>query len=135
MDLDKTLQACDLGLFTDSLANPRLGFGGLMMCKGQWFWGQWEPGYIAANRNEPSIEYLELFTVTVALYIWSDCFINRRLVIQCDNMAVVAMLNKTSSSCKRCMHLIHLIILRGLSFNFRCFAVHVRTEQMILRIV
>ena len=42
------------------------------------------------------------------------------------------MLNKTTSSCKRCMHLIRLIVLKGLEYNFRVYAVHVKTSDNYL---
>ena len=96
MDLDKVVKAEDLRFFTDSSACETLGFGGV--CQQEWFWGKWEPWYI--NTNEPSIAYLELYAVCIGLYIWSHKFANLRILLHCDNLSVVAMINKTTSGCK-----------------------------------
>ena len=124
LDLHKLMEAADLGFHIDSSACEVLGIGGV--CGKQWFWGKWEKGYI--KNLKPSIAYLELYAVTVGIYIWSNKFRNKRLILRCDNMLVVQMVNDTSSGCKRCMHLIRLIVLRSLEFNFRIFSVHVRSR-------
>ena len=125
LDQDKCLRAEDIGFFTDSSANATLGFGGI--CQQQWFYGQWEPGYI--NKYKHSIEYLELYAVCIGAFIWSKRLENQRILIHCDNMAVVSMVNKTTSSSKRCMHLIRLLVLRSMQFNFRLFASYVSTKS------
>ena len=96
MDLHSVTNAQELGFSMDSSANKDLGFGGI--CGTNWFWGKWEPGYI--DNYKPSIAHLELYAICVGLYVWSHKFRNLRLVLHCDNMAVVAMINKTTSGCK-----------------------------------
>ena len=108
MDLKGVTDTAEVGFFTDSSTNKDLGFGGVFGSEG-WFVRQWERGYI--DKCHPSIEYLELFAVCVGIFIWSENLANKRFLVHCDNMAVVGMLNKSSSSCKRCMHLIRLLIL------------------------
>ena len=49
--------------------------------------------------------------------------------MHCDNIAVVHMINNTTSSCPHCMHLIRLLVLRSLQFNFRLFATYVSTKS------
>ena len=96
-----------------------------------WFYSQWEPNYIKSC--EPSIEYLELYAVLVGLYLWGPAhFKNKKIIIYCDNMAVVGMVNKTSSSCKHCMHPLILLVVNGLKHNFRVYAVYVNTKQNML---
>ena len=85
IDLNDTLVADELDLYTDSSANVNLGFAGVFM--NRWFFGQWEPGYI--KRINPSIQYLELYAVCMAIFVWSDYFSNTRLILHCDNKAVV----------------------------------------------
>ena len=63
------------------------------------------------------------------VWIWSKYFQNKRLIIHCDNMAVVGMLNKTSSSCQHCMVLLCLLVLRSMVFNFKIYAVYVNTKR------
>ena len=125
-DLDQVISAQDLHFFMDSSANADLGFGGIFGEK-EWFFGQWEPGYI--HKFKPSIAYLELYAVCTGLYIWSPHLANKRILIHCDNQAVVSMVNNTTSGCKRCMHLIRLLVLRGLKYNFRVFAVYIQTDK------
>ena len=118
-------EATEVGFYTDSSANEKLGFGGICG-PADWFFGQWEPNYIA--RLKPSIEYLELYAVAVGLFIFADCFRNCKLLIHCDNNSVVQMINATSSSCEHCMHLLRMIVLKGLYYNFRVVAKHVGTR-------
>ena len=63
-----------------------------------------------------------MFAVTAAV---SKKFKNRRIILFCDNKSVVDMINITSTSCKNCMVLIRLIVLKGLLENVRIFAKHV----------
>ena len=56
LDLSLTQVARDIGFFTDSSANPELGFEGIY--QNEWFFGKWEPGYMNKDENKPSIEYL-----------------------------------------------------------------------------
>ena len=123
-DLDMVVVAEELGFQTDSSASEVLGFGGV--CGKQYFWGQWEENYI--KKLKPSIAYLELYAVCTGIYIWSNKFSNRRLLLHCDNISVVQMVNQTSSSCKCCMHLIRKLVLRGLEYNFRVFTVYIPTK-------
>ena len=83
----------------------------------------WEPGYI--ELLEPSIDYLELFAVAVAVSLWAHKLQNRRVIIFCDNTAVVGMINKNASPCKNCMVLIRKAVLISLRFNVRIFATYV----------
>ena len=92
------------------------------------FYGKWEPGYVNKDTNKPSIEYLELYAVCVGLFVWVEHFRNMRLLIHCDNQAVVAMINNTSSSCKHCMILIRMLVLKTLKYNFRVFVRWVPTK-------
>ena len=80
-------------------------------------------------KHKPSIEYLELFTVTAAVLSWIHQFKNKRIILFCDNKSVVDMINMTSTSCKNCMVLIRLIVFKGLIENVRVFAKHVEGKK------
>ena len=67
VDLNETLTATSLDLFTDAAKGEHLGMGGVFSSR--WFFAQWEPGFIA--RHDPSIEYLELLGVCMAVFIWT----------------------------------------------------------------
>ena len=62
---------------------------------------------------------------------WFKCKLkhlkNCRIIIFCDNKAVVDMVNNLTSFCGNCMYLIQLLVLSGLNDNCRIFVRHVKT--------
>ena len=50
----------------------------------------------------------------------------------CDNQAVVNMVNNITSSCKHCMKLLRLLVLKGLIHNRRVFVRYVNTKANCL---
>ena len=125
VDLDCTTSALKLNFYSDASANENLGYGTVF--NSQWLFNQWEPGYI--KNFAPSIEYLELFALTAAILTWGSKLKNDRITVFCDNLAVVNMINSTSSSCKNCMYLMRLLVLSGLVDNRRVFACHVKGKD------
>ena len=122
--INLSLQVCasELNFYSDATKNLELGFGAIF--NNSWTFGQWEPGYI--DQFDPSIEYLELFAVCIGIFTWGHHITNTRVVIFCDNMSVVHIINNSSSTCKNCMHLIHLLVGNCLEYNRWIFARHVR---------
>ena len=102
-------------------ANPELGCGGIS--GKNWFIMQWDEDFIRKFR--PSINYLELYAVTIAIFNWLEKFRNKRITIFCDNMSVVNMLNNCSSKCRNCMVLLRIIVLEALTKNVKVSAKHV----------
>ena len=121
VDLSLELQAQEIDLYTDSSANENLGFGGIFM--NRWFFGKWESNFIRKAR--PSIQYLELYAVCMAVFIWIEYFQNFRLILHCDNSSVVGMLNASTSGCPHCIILIRKLMVKCLQYNTRIFAQHV----------
>ena len=117
IDRKTTLDAEVLDFYTDAAKGPLLGIGAVF--NKNWLFGQWEPSYIE-NCN-PSIEYLELLGICVAFFVWVHYLRNRRIVLFCDNQAVVTMVNNTTAKCKNCMVLIRKLTLKGLENNTRVF--------------
>ena len=111
-----------LPCFTDSAKGHDLGFGGVF--RPHWLFGHWKQDFI--KREDPSIEFLELYGLVVAVFVWSKELINRRIVVFCDNQAIVNMINNNSSSCQFCMKLIRMLVLLSLKRNMRIFAKWVR---------
>ena len=89
-------------------------------------YSQWDPEFI--KKCDPSIEYLELWAVLAGVLTWSTRFKNRRIILFCNNMSAVEMINNTTSSCKNCMVLIWILVLESLKRNVRIFARHVRSK-------
>ena len=74
-------EATEIDLFSDTSHNFNLGCGGYY--KNQWFFIGWDE---FTNKSvNPSIEYLELFAVTVAVKLWIHHLKNSRIVLFCDN--------------------------------------------------
>ena len=94
--------------FTDASKNVELGCGGWN--DNEWFVQRWDASFI--QEKEPSIAYLE-----------------QRIVIRCDNQAVVQMTNNMTSSCRNCMVLIRLIVLECLIQNVKISVSYVESCQ------
>ena len=129
IDLDTQVTAKQLKLYSDASKNTCLGMG--VVFNTQWQFAQWEPGFI--EKYQPSIEYLELLVVVSAILTWGDQLANLRLILFCDNMAVVNMIyNGMVSSCENCMFLLRLLTLNNLVHNRRTFARYVKSEENYL---
>ena len=98
IDIDALTYSCELRFTTDSAAGENLGFG--CVFNERWAVGRWPENFI--RLNEPSIEFLELYALVVAVYIWSEELQNQRSVIFCDNDSIVKMVQKSASSCSNC---------------------------------
>ena len=107
MDFSDILTADELNFYTDSSKNPDLGCGGYF--NKDYFYIKWSKNFIV--ENDPSITYLELYAVAVALLSWGERLANTRSIIFCDNIGACAILNFMSSSCKNCMILIRLLVM------------------------
>ena len=123
----ESITAEQLSFFSDASAAEHLDLGAVF--GNHWLFGQWPVGFIKGSK--PSIEYLELFALTAALMTWGHMPMiqNKRVILFCDNMSVVNMINNSSSSCKNCMYLLRLITLNNLVNNRRVFAKHICTER------
>ena len=115
LDYSKTVVADQIDFYTD--ASGVIGFGGV--CGTQWMDGYWPLDFL---KQEPSIEFQELYALVAGILLWIQQYANRRVIIFCDNQSVVAMVNSTTSSCKRCMVLIRVLVLHCLKHNVRVFA-------------
>ena len=83
-------------MYSDASRHFEKGFGAY--CGSHWTYGQWNLQFM--QEKEPSIQYLELFGVLVAVENWLHLFKNKRIALFCDNQSVVQMINSSSSRCK-----------------------------------
>ena len=82
VDTDLT-PAPDLELYTD--ASGTLGFGAYY--QGAWFRGDWAPHqHISAGT---SIQWQELFAIVAAILTWGHLWRGKRILFNCDNLAIV----------------------------------------------
>ena len=113
----------DIGMYSDASGAVDKGFGA--------YWGknwcamQWDKSWFL--EENPSIEYLELFGVTVAILLWIKNYKNARIKLHCDNDSVCKMINKSTSSCKNCMVLLRIIVLESLIHNVKITAEWIAT--------
>ena len=119
------LQACTLDMYSDASGNYEPGFGAY--CGTEWSYAQWTTDWFL--QVEPSIEYLELYAVLVGVLNWIRFFKNKKVILFCDNMSVVSMINNSSSNCKNCMVLIRLLVAESICRNVRVYARHVGTKD------
>ena len=94
--------ADEIDFYTDASGAAKLGFG--CYYNKHWTYGMWEDSFI--SNCKPSIEFLELYVVAIAIQLWESYLQNKRVVVFFDNKSVVDMINNTVSSCEKCMKLI-----------------------------
>ena len=125
INIEDNILSKEIDWYTDASANPKLGAGGYS--GSNWFILQWEEKTL--KKFNLSINYLELFAVAVAIFNWIGKYRNRHIIIFCDNMSVVQMLNNNSSKCKHCMILIRLVVLKTMWANVKLTLKHVKSEN------
>ena len=125
LDISKTWQADEIDFYTDASKNPLLGFG--RKCENEWMYQNWDSNFLV--KNDPSIEFLELYAVTVGVFLWIEKFQNKKIMLFCDNKAVVAMINNTSSKCQKCTKLLRMIVLKGMMYNVKISAKYVTLKD------
>ena len=120
-DYSETIQ-----FYTD--ASKTRGFG--CFFNGRWTFSKWENNFV--ERENPSIDFLELYALCVAVAIWSNFLANRRVTIFCDNQGVMGMINKTATGGKNSMNLIRRLVLSNLKNNTRIKVEFIKSEDNIL---
>lgn len=128
VDFKTKLDSHEIPFSTDASAAAHRGFGGVIF--NHFFFEKWPVNFIRSAK--PSIALLELYAVAVAIELFTPLLPNRRVTIKCDNQAVVNMINKSTSSCKRCMWLIRKITLTSMKFNTRYFCEYITSKNNFL---
>lgn len=80
--------------------------------------------HYAAIRHE-SINFRELFAITAALSTWGRCLKRKKVLLYCDNLSVVQILNSGVSKNTKMMHLVRTIFFICSCYNFECRATHI----------
>ena len=125
VDFSHECQSQDLGFFTDSSKGETMGFG--CFFNRQWTFGSWKPGFI--KEMDPSIAYLELYAVCVGIFTWNKMLQNISILIHCDNISVVHMVNNMTSKCKNCMYLLRLLMLDNMLNNRKIMLQYIETKK------
>ena len=104
--------------FTD--AAPSAGFGGFF--QDQWFASKWPVDFpVVAS----SSALFEIYPVAAACHVWGKFWRRKRISLQCDNEAVVAIINKGRSACPQIMPFMRQITWLSVKYNFILSARHV----------
>ncbi|CAH2295916.1 Hypothetical predicted protein [Pelobates cultripes] len=109
-----------LELFTD--ASGAIGFG--IYWNGQWCAQEW-PVLWAQEGLTKNLTLLELFPIVAAIYLWGGAWRNRRLIVTCDNLSVVMVINSLQSRCNRVINLLRHLVLRCFQLNIWIKARHI----------
>lgn len=107
-------------LFTDSAG----GFGFGAYFQGHWCSGGWPQKWRQDNITS-DITLLELFPIFVSLHVWGEQLRDKKIIFNCDNAAVVHILNSCSSKSERVMILVRCITMHCLKHNILIKAQHV----------
>ena len=110
-----------LEVFSDASANITLGWGA--WCGKKWIWGGWDQTFF--HVYNPSIDFLELYTVVVAIYAWSDLMANKHVIAHSDNTPTVAVINDKFAHSPNLMHLVRFLVLHCMLNNITLMAVYI----------
>lgn len=126
MDFSDKLLAKEIDLYSDASSN----YGWGCTYKNFWCYSAWTRADKERYDNGLSnIQIMELLAFTVAVELFAPLLRNKRVVTYCDNQAVVAMINNSSSSCRVCMELIRIVTLTSMKYNCRFFSEWIPTKQ------
>ena len=128
IDIHKTKFSSELNFYTDSSLKRRFGFGGIF--NNRWIIGRWGQDFIV--EEQPSIEFLELYALVIAMLTWGDMLKNLRICIFCDNQAMMHMVNNFMTKCSQCMKLLRILTIENMRCNRRVFVRFVKTKENVL---
>ena len=115
--LSSTLQ-----LFTD--ASGSHGFGAYY--QGAWFRGSWLPHQQLNPATGISIAWQELYAIVAAAAAWGKAWTGRRIMVHCDNQAVVDIWDHYTSKSPTIMCLVRTLHLIAATNNFHIRISHIQ---------
>ena len=116
---------CDssaMNLFSDA---SNAGFAGTFGSR--WIQGSWNPKWQSLN-----IAVRELYPIVAIMGMFGHLCQNQSLIFQCDNQAIVAVINKQSSKNPTIMKLLRPLILNLMLNNIKFKAVYITSEDNVL---
>ncbi|XP_021367155.1 uncharacterized protein LOC110459297 [Mizuhopecten yessoensis] len=119
---DRWVTTPQLQFFTDA---SNRGFGAIFNTS--WLFGTWPASFTSYH-----ITVKEFFAIVLAIEIWGPCLRNRCLLLYCDNMAVVDIINKQTSKDSTLMALTRRFVITSLRFNILFSARHIPGKSNIL---
>ena len=120
---DRFISSHTIKLHSD--ASGSIGFG----CT---FKSSWTFGLFPDCAKRHHINILELYPIALAVSLFANALRNKNILFICDNQAVVYCLNKQTSKDPVMMHLIRIIVLKSLQYNFCFRSKHIVTTKNIV---
>lgn len=108
-----------LNLFTDSCGSC----GGGAFFNNHWTVIKWPNSWSLEVRRD--ITFLELVPIVVAIWLWQDYFVSKKLIINTDNLALVHIINSQTSKSNRVMCLLRQLVLISIRRNIQIKFVHI----------
>lgn len=116
--------------FEVSIVSDASGSWGCGALNGQeWFQLKWEG---LGSSREQNITVKELLPIVIAAAPWGHTWAGKTVRAQCDNMAVVAMVNSRTSWEPELMHLLRCLAFLEARHSFYMFATHISGKSNIL---
>ena len=72
---------------------------------------------------------LEMISIVLAIYLWKQSFKGKRIQFSSDNLSVVSILSKKTSTSPRVIVLVIEIVILSLMYDFQINAIHVRSSE------
>ena len=110
-----TATSQDIHLYTDA---SMIGFGEVF--GKAWIQGFWPPTWKNYNIN-----ILELYPIFALIKVFGKKLARSSIVLHCDNLAIVTIINKQTSKCPLIMSLIRPLVLELLQQNIRFISEHI----------
>jgi len=111
-----------LQLYTDSAGSMSLGCSAYFA--GHYVQFRW-PEHFAHSPFVRDISFLELIPIVLAMFVWAPMFVNKKILLRIDNLALVAIVNKRTSKLKHVMKLVRPLVLMLMRFNIQVRALHI----------
>lgn len=112
-------------IWTD--ASGSFGCGALNPMTKKWIQLAWPPTFSddALNLGKESITLKELFPIVLACAVWHQDFEKSRVVVHCDNLGTVAVVNSGYSRVPQIMQLLRCLFFIRAHFQMDLWAVHI----------
>lgn len=117
---DRFISSNSLQLYTDAARSK--GFA----CMFQEFWTY---GAFSEAVKIHHINTLELYPITLAVFLFGSHWTNRNILFLCDNMSICHCLNNQTSRDTTIMRMLRVIVLESLKYNFRFASKHIKSKS------
>ena len=110
------------------------GFGCGALWRTKWLQFQWPAGYHEAQLKlkDASIMLKELLPVVLACAVWGPMWANSSVLIHCDNLGAVSVINSGYSKVPQIMHLLRCLFFIRAVFHISVRAAHVPGRENTL---